>query len=1321
MRCNNCGYVNEDNVRFCIMCGQPIDSKGQPEEDTKPPYTEPSPGRVDTPSGYPSAPASTQSSDVRGYQPHAPYSGSAYAGYPVGTPPPQSGYRPPMPAQPQMTPSSPPSSYGRIPTQEQGPTQGGWQMSPPPAKPPRKKKKKGLIIGLSILSVLIALIAAFLIYSLPLRPEVRLEGIRQTLDGTISKLSLEAKSNQMIREIRYALNPSDPTDPEAYKVLENIEGGIFEKTGILPKLSLDRKINKSSQERGPWVRSDANAKIGNHTLYITLKTMFGTSDPIPFNLHYASGISSPPDRSKIRAGKSGDFDSLSNELLISLTMDSDRSIAEQLASETGGKIVGEIPSILRYQIRYDKVSSDELDAILETLRAHPSVEIAQYNYVYKRSEMQFYTDDAKLDSWDINNPDGNNWGLEVIRAPLVWKDLNGFTTISIGVADGGLEYDHEDLNIDRSNIYLFPTFTMETLDDLELYYTKSDKSPGSRYFRLKEHGTHVTGIMSEVGNNGIGATGVNWNTVPYFYHYWHMSVNEDTGELDLWNVTTSFELEVTLTTLVEQGCRVINFSVGDTDPTEPGGKDEFIETQAYGDLCLRLESLGYDFLVFKAAGNEGKDAADFEMNRIMMGTDPGRRHTVMVASIENTPIDFDEGVDDRIKYAYRLADYSNYGTLVDIAAPGSDIFSTVPGQSYESKSGTSMASPMAAGVASLIYGAHPEYYASQVKAILMERTDTFTTDGTNLIPVVNAALSSDFAKTGDIPQLPPGQVIPNPAVTPYPGPPQPTKPGDPGVFQFPDHTPFRGQSGKGGFTGFVCDADSKGEIALFTLYLTDHNGDMVTLDYAYPYPASYDAQKMGEFFTTVLAEDGKDTTVDDLVIEARGYQTYEVPPFTVRGGEVTDLGKIYLEPESEEVIRIPGHTPFTPKDGWGGFVGFVYDDETKTPISDFTIEVDYRDLDTGEPEHYIFTYTFPPSEGKYAQLQGEYMILVNVQGTEGDVEDLTVHADGYVSAYLGDFNIKEGLFTDAGVVYLKREGATPGPDPQPKPVEPDPDDGVIRIPGHTPFTPQEGYGGFAGFVYDAITKKPIPSFRFADLTWLDGTAADYEDTYFDWPYPDDLLAQIEGEFIFWVGMLGKKSGTMEPFTIEADGYESVYVDSFVVKEGAVTDLGVFYLQPLSAELNEGEVAVVLEWGPVPEDLDLHVTAPIENYGRPFHLFAFSDYFYFGNSDDPDAWVEVDSDVGYGPEAVILSPPEKDVTYTVYVHDFTNTAKQSGANALANSVATVSIYFEGVNEPISFDVPNNEGTLWKVCEIKNGKVTPINTMSYEGRPLNIGSN
>ena len=48
--------------------------------------------------------------------------------------------------------------------------------------------------------------------------------------------------------------------------------------------------------------------------------------------------------------------------------------------------------------------------------------------------------------------------------------------------------------------------------------------------------------MAEKGDNGIGAAGVNWNTVPYFFHYWHMGVNEDTGELDMWNVTTSLDV-----------------------------------------------------------------------------------------------------------------------------------------------------------------------------------------------------------------------------------------------------------------------------------------------------------------------------------------------------------------------------------------------------------------------------------------------------------------------------------------------------------------------------------------------------------------------------------------------------------------------------------------------------------------------------------------------------------------------------------------------------------------------------------------------------------
>ncbi|MGI6089809.1 MAG: S8 family serine peptidase [Saccharofermentanales bacterium] len=1304
MYCSNCGFNNEEGMRFCINCGQQL---------------------VPPPSAGPGMMPPSQAG-----QAHQPQ-------FPGQATPPQRGQTPSQIPDPRVVPppqfsgQTVPPQWGQVPPQAPGPGMTPYPQFPGPAVParPAKKKKKGLIVALSILGVLILLIAGFLIYSLPLKPKIILDGTRQTLDGSIDDLSLSVKTNQLITEVRYALDPEDPEDPDAYTVLEDIKGGMFSKEGKLPKLSLDTAINKSSKERGPWQRTDANAKLGNHTLYITVKTMFGTSKPMPFNLLYASGISALPDRTKIKKVTDGELstDALINEILVSLDMGADRSIAEGLATETGGKIVGEITAISRYQIRYDKASEDEIAAILEDLRARPEVLTAQYNYVYDRSEIQLYPNDALLDSWDLENPDGNNWGLEVIRAPLVWKDIDSFTPISVGIADGGLEYDHEDLNVDRSNIYLFPTYTLESLDDMELYYTKSDKSPGSNYYGGKEHGTHVTGIISAQGDNDIGCAGVNWQTKPYFFHYWHMEVEEDTGELDLWNVTTSFELEITLTTLVEQGCRVINYSVGDSEPTAPGSKHEYIETQAYGDLCLRLESLGYDFLVFKAAGNETEDASAFAMNRIMTGTDEARRHTVIVGAIENTPIEYDDNVDERIKYAYQLSGYSNYGSLVDVAAPGTDVFSTVPNNGYENKPGTSMASPMAAGVASLIYGAHPEYTASQVKAILKEETDTFTTDGTNLIPVVNAALVSDYAKKGELPEVPPGEVIPDPSLTPYPGPPTPSAP-RPDIIELPDHTPFQLEAGQGGIAGFIRDQETESAIALFKISFTAPDGEVVTLDYAYPYPESSDARLMGEFFARIPVEAGQEAEISNFVVEARGYTSYEIPSITVLSGEITDLN-IYLEAENADIVRLPGHTPFTPPEGTSGIVGFVCDDVTKERIPDFSIDMFFKDRE------FNFDVFYPPPESYYAQLLGEFIIWVT-NDSEDIVDKLVISADGYESVELGSLTVRHGEVTDAGIVYLKptktaptpSPAPTPGiiePTPEPKPVKPAPGDDVITIPGHTPFTPRKGRCGFTGFVYDAVTKQPVSSFSLENIIWLSGIPGDSQ--IFDWPYPEDLLAKIEGEFIIWVDMARDKpdSDTMQAFDIVADGYETYHVEAFPVEERAVTDLGVIYLTPKGTNQppsEMGQIAVILDWGAKPADLDLHATAPLTDGDKRFHIFAYEPNLNFGSGRDyPEALMTSQSDSSYGSESITIFTPRAGVPYTFYVHDFTNTAKKSDAWDLANSNAEVRVYLNILDEPpIVFNVPNEEGTLWEVCTIIDGEVSSTHSMSYEGRPLNIGA-
>ena len=69
----------------------------------------------------------------------------------------------------------------------------------------------------------------------------------------------------------------------------------------------------------------------------------------------------------------------------------------------------------------------------------------------------------------------------------------------------------------------------------------------------------------------------------------------------------------------------------------------------------------------------------------------------------------------------KLSTFSNYGKkTVDVAAPGSKIFSTIPGGEYAFKSGTSMATPHVSGIAALIMSAYPGLSASDVKEALLE-------------------------------------------------------------------------------------------------------------------------------------------------------------------------------------------------------------------------------------------------------------------------------------------------------------------------------------------------------------------------------------------------------------------------------------------------------------------------------------------------------------------------------------------------------------------------------------------------------------------------
>jgi subtilisin family serine protease len=143
-----------------------------------------------------------------------------------------------------------------------------------------------------------------------------------------------------------------------------------------------------------------------------------------------------------------------------------------------------------------------------------------------------------------------------------------------------------------------------------------------------------------------------------------------------------------------------------------------------------------------AAGNDGKDidtAANYPAPRFMDGKDIPNVITVG-ASAETNDADL-------------VASFSNYGKqTVDVFAPGKDIYSTVPGSKYENNSGTSMASPVVAGVAAVLKSYFPKLTYADIKRIIVQSATPYKTkvhrpESTDLV---------DFAtlsKTGGIVNL----------------------------------------------------------------------------------------------------------------------------------------------------------------------------------------------------------------------------------------------------------------------------------------------------------------------------------------------------------------------------------------------------------------------------------------------------------------------------------------------------------------------------------------------------------------------------------------
>lgn len=200
------------------------------------------------------------------------------------------------------------------------------------------------------------------------------------------------------------------------------------------------------------------------------------------------------------------------------------------------------------------------------------------------------------------------------------------------------------------------------------------------------HGTHVSGIIGAIRGNGKGMDGVADNV-----RIMTLRAVPDGDEHDK-------DIALAIRYAVDNGARVINMSFGKSFSPEKKWVDEAVKY---------AESKGV--LLVHAAGNDAKNldtTFNFPTPQLLDGTRPSNWITV--------------GASGDPKAGGLTAGFSNYGKKeVDVFAPGVKIYSTVPGgNTYQNLQGTSMASPVVAGLAAFIMSYYPTLSATQVKNII---------------------------------------------------------------------------------------------------------------------------------------------------------------------------------------------------------------------------------------------------------------------------------------------------------------------------------------------------------------------------------------------------------------------------------------------------------------------------------------------------------------------------------------------------------------------------------------------------------------------------
>ena len=273
---------------------------------------------------------------------------------------------------------------------------------------------------------------------------------------------------------------------------------------------------------------------------------------------------------------------------------------------------------------------------------------------------------------DVADVGGNDWGADMVKAPESWA--KGYTGqgVVVAVLDTGVDFNHVDL---KDNIWTNPN------DDTKDGYAGDIHGwnfvdNNSDVMDRDGHGTHVSGTIAGE-KNSYGVTGV-----AYDAKIMAVKVLDDTGSGSYDTITKGIYYAV------DHGANVINMSLGG------GGANKSMQD------ALQYAS-NKNVIVVMAAGNNSGSAPIY----------PARYAQTTGVAV---------GAVDKDKTLASFSNLAGTDQLSYVTAPGVSIYSTVPNNSYESYSGTSMAAPHVAGVVALMLSANPNLTDSQVRQILAD-------------------------------------------------------------------------------------------------------------------------------------------------------------------------------------------------------------------------------------------------------------------------------------------------------------------------------------------------------------------------------------------------------------------------------------------------------------------------------------------------------------------------------------------------------------------------------------------------------------------------